>query len=185
MRQSGPGPDQFAVHIAPHLEALFRLAYRLLRNTSDAQDLVQDTCLSACGRLQEVAATDSPRKWLLTVLHNRFIDGQRRRNRSPLVSAEEVEELHEIPSEDFDPQELAQQFQDEHALDQAFLKLNDIQRTLLSLRAEGYELPEIEAITGIDRKVLSARLNRARVTLSQHLMERKRVVPIRRARSQS
>ena len=103
MRQSASGPDQFAVHIAPHLEALFRLAYRLLRNTSDAQDLVQDTCLSACGRLQEVAATDSPRKWLLTVLHNRFIDGQRRRNRSPLVPAEEVDDLDEIPSEDFDP----------------------------------------------------------------------------------
>jgi len=38
---------------------------------------------------------------------------------------------------------------------------------------------------GIDRKVLSARLNRARVTLAQRLMERQRVVPIRRARSQS
>ena len=88
MSQSQGGPDQFAVHIAPHMEALFRLAYRLLRNTADAQDLVQDTCLSACGRLQEVAATDSPRKWLLTVLHNRFIDGQRRRNRSPIVPAE-------------------------------------------------------------------------------------------------
>jgi RNA polymerase sigma-70 factor (ECF subfamily) len=185
MGQSASGPDQFAAHIAPHLKALFRLAYRLLRNTSDAQDLVQDTCLSACGRLNEVAATDSPRKWLLTVLHNRFIDGQRRRNRSPLVPAEEVEELEEIPSEDFDPQELAQQCQDEGALEQAFLQLNDVQRTLLSLRAEGYELPEIEAITGIDRRVLSSRLNRARVTLAQRLMERRRVVPIRRARSQS
>ncbi len=108
MRQSDSGQDQFAVHIAPHMEAMFRVAYRLLRNTSDAKDLVQDTCLSACGRLQEVAATDSPRKWLLTVLHNRFIDGQRRRNRSPLVPAEEIDELDEIPSEEFDPQELAQ-----------------------------------------------------------------------------
>jgi RNA polymerase sigma factor (sigma-70 family) len=185
MGQSASVPDQFAVHIAPHLEALFRLAYRLLRNTSDAQDLVQDTCLSACGRLQEVAATDSPRKWLLTVLHNRFIDGQRRRNRSPLVSAEEVDDLEEIPSQDFDPEELAQQFQDEHALERAFLQLNDTQRTLLSLRAEGYELPEIEAITGIDRKVLSARLNRARVALAQHLMEQNTVVPIRRSGSKS
>ena len=43
--------------------------------------------------------------------------------------------------------------------------LSGIQRTLLSLRAEGYELPEIEAITGIDRKVLSARLNRAACSL--------------------
>jgi RNA polymerase sigma factor (sigma-70 family) len=183
MRQSGSGPDQFAVHIAPHLEALFRLAYRLLRNTPDAQDLVQDTCLSACGRLPEVAGTDSPRKWLLTVLHNRFIDGQRRRKRTPVVPAEEVDELDQLPSDDFDPEELAQQFQDERALEQAFLQLNDTQRTLLSLRAEGYELPEIEAITGIDRKVLSARLNRARVTLAQRLMKQTGAAMSRRAGS--
>jgi DNA-directed RNA polymerase specialized sigma24 family protein len=79
-----------------------------------------------------------------------------------------------------------QQFQDEQAFEQAFLQLNDIQRTLLSLRAEGYELPEIEAITGVDRKVLSARLNRARVTLAQHLQEQKRLAMTnRRAGSQS
>lgn len=183
MRVAGLKPDQFGAYVAPHLEVLFRVAYRLLRNTPDAQDLVQDTCLSACGRLQEVAATDSPRKWLLTVLHNRFIDGQRRRNRSPIVSAEEVDELDQLPSEDFNPQELAQQFQDECALEQAFLQLNAMQRTLLALRAEGYELPEIEVITGIDRKVLSARLNRARVTLAQRLVDHKHVAP-RRAGSQ-
>ncbi len=64
--------------------------------------------------------------------------------------------------------------------------MNDIQRTLLSLRAEGHELPEIEAITGIDRKVLSARLNRARVKLTQHLMEQKSAATkIRRIGSKS
>jgi RNA polymerase sigma factor (sigma-70 family) len=181
MRESGP--DQFAAFVAPHLEALFRVAYRLLRDTPDAQDLVQDTCLSACGRLPEIAATDSPLRWLLTVLHNRFIDGQRRRRRSPIVSTEESEEVVALMSDGFDPEELLQQSQDEQALERAFLLLTDTQRTLLSLRAEGYELPEIEAITGIDRKVLSARLNRARVTLAQRLTEQKRAVMNRRAGS--
>jgi DNA-directed RNA polymerase specialized sigma24 family protein len=94
--------------------------------------------------------------------------------------------IDQLPSREFDPAELVQQFQDEHSLEQAFLKLTDIQRTLLSLRAEGYDLPEIEAITGIDRKVLSARLNRARVTLAQRLMEQKSdAVNIRRIGSKS
>jgi RNA polymerase sigma factor (sigma-70 family) len=178
------GPDQFGAHVAPHMQALFRMAYRLLRNTPDAQDLVQDVCVAAYGRLSEIAAADSPLRWLLTVLHNRFIDGQRRRRRSPLVPADDTDELDQLAGEDFDPEALMQQFQDERALEQAFLQLNDTQRTLLSLRAEGYELPEIEAITGIDRKVLSARLNRARVTLAQRLMEQKSVAH-RRAGSQS
>jgi len=183
MRDPGEAPEQFAAYVAPHLESLFRVAHRLLRNTPDAQDLVQDTCLSACGRLNELAAADSPIRWLLTVLHNRFIDGQRRRDRSPFVAAEEVEEFDQLPSEDFDPEEVAQQFQDEHALERAFLLLSGTQRTLLSLRAEGYELPEIEAITGVERKVLSARLNRARVSLARHLMEQKGEATGRRAGS--
>jgi RNA polymerase sigma-70 factor (ECF subfamily) len=180
------GPDQFAAHVAPHLEALFRLAWRLLRNTPDAQDLVQDTCVIACGRLDEVAATASPRAWLLSVLHNRFIDGQRRRRRSPIVSIDETDEVIPLATDGFDPEQLLQQYQDEQSLEQAFLQLNDTQRTLLSLRAEGYELPEIETITGIDRKVLSARLNRARVTLAQRLVEQKSgAANSRRAGSQS
>ena len=179
------GPDQFAKFVAPHLEALFRVAYRLVRNTPDAQDLVQDTCAIACRRLGEVAGTESPRRWLLTVLHNRFIDAQRRLRRSPLVSAEDSEEVIALMSDGFDPEELLQQSQDEEALENAFLLLNDTQRTLLSLRAEGYELPEIEAITGVDRKVLSARLNRARVTLAQRLMEQKSAETNRRAGSRS
>jgi RNA polymerase sigma-70 factor (ECF subfamily) len=170
-----PEVDRFALHVEPHLEALFRMAWRLLRNTPDAQDLVQDTCLIACGRLAEVATTDSPRRWLLSVLHHRFIDGVRRRQRSPIVPAEETDEVASLASEDFDPEELLQQSQDEHALEQAFLQLNATQRTLLSLLAEGYKLPEIESITGIDRRVLSARLSRARTALSQRLLEQKRM----------
>lgn len=164
---------QFNALIRPHLETLYRVACRLVRNPADAQDLVQDTCAAACGRIDEVARTDSPLRWLLTVLHNRFIDGQRRQRRSPIVAADEADGVDQLASRDFDPAELAQQYQDEHALEKAFLKLSDTQRTLLSLRAEGYDLPDIESITGINRKVLSARLNRARVSLAQRLMEQK------------
>lgn len=170
-----PGSDRFAQYVEPHLEALFRLAWRLLRNTPDAQDLVQDTCLIACGRLAEIAAVTSPRRWLLSVLHNRFIDGVRRSQRSPVVAAEETDEVATLASDEFDPEELLRQSQDELALEQAFLQLNATQRTLLSLLAEGYKLPEIEAITGIGRQVLSARLNRARTALSQRLIEQKGV----------
>jgi len=46
-----PPQNQFDRLVAPHLDALFRVAYRLVRNTADAQDLVQDTCVTACGHL--------------------------------------------------------------------------------------------------------------------------------------
>lgn len=161
-----PPQGQFDQFVAPHLETLFRMAYRLVRNTADAQDLVQDTCVAACGNLPALAVADSPLRWLLRVQHNRFIDGRRRRGRSPLVPTDETD-VAALTSELPDPEQLLQQFQGEQLLERAFLQLNEMQRTVLSLRAEGYELPEIEAITGLDRNVLSARLHRARLRLAQ------------------
>ncbi len=169
MPQSGTA--KFNTLVRPHLETLYRVAYRLLRNRADAQDLVQDTCVVACRNLAELAAADSPVRWLLRVQQNRFIDGVRRNQASPLVAAEDVAEGMPLVSELLDPQVLLQQSQDEQLLEQAFLQLDVMQRTLLSLRIEGYDLPEIEAITGIDRKVLSNRLHRARQSLARRLME--------------
>jgi DNA-directed RNA polymerase specialized sigma24 family protein len=67
------------------------------------------------------------------------------------------------------PEEVLQQEEEEYQLDLIFQKLDETQRLLLSLRAEGYGLAEIEAITGIGREVLRARLHRARRTLAQLL----------------
>lgn len=161
-----PPQSQFDQLVTPHLETLFRMAYRLVRDTADAQDLVQDTCVAACSNLPALAAADSPLSWLLRVQHNRFVDGCRRRRRAPLVPADEAD-VASLISDRPDPEQLLQQFQSEELLEQAFLGLDEVQRTLLSLRAEGYELPEIEAITGVDRNVLSARLHRARLRLAQ------------------
>lgn len=90
---------QFDTLVVPHLETLFRVAYRLVRNTADAQDLVQDTCVAACGSLDAIGKADSPLAWLLRVQHNRFVDACRRRGRSPLVSSEETEEVSQIVSD--------------------------------------------------------------------------------------
>jgi RNA polymerase sigma-70 factor, ECF subfamily len=162
---------QFNALVKPHLETLYRVAYRLVRNTADAQDLVQDTCLTACRNLPELAAANSPLRWLLRVQQNRFIDGVRRNQSSPVEAADDAEEAVQPSGELLDPERLLQQSQNVQALEQAFLKLDAMQRTLLGLRIEGYDLPEIEAITGVDRKVLSKRLLRARRSLARHLLD--------------
>lgn len=159
--------QDFDTLVSPHLETLFRVAYRLVRNTADAQDLVQDTCMTACGSLEALGAASSPLAWLLRVQHNRFIDACRRQGRSPLVSSDECDEVAQMVSELPDPEQVLQQFQSEQLLEQAFLQLDGSQRTLLALRAEGYELAEIEAIVGVKGNALSARLHRARLRLAR------------------
>jgi RNA polymerase sigma-70 factor, ECF subfamily len=163
--------DRFDTLVAPHLATLFRVAWRLTRNTADAQDLVQDTCIAACENPRDVRDAEQPLRWLLRVLHNRFIDTARRRKRSPFVVLDEIAAATRLVSEAPGPLELLQQADGEQQLERAFLLLEETQRTLLTLRAEGYDLAEIEAITGIDREVLRARLHRARRSLAQHLAQ--------------
>jgi RNA polymerase sigma-70 factor (ECF subfamily) len=172
---------QFDTLVAPHLERLFRVAHRLTGNSADARDLVQDTCVAACERQVELAGNTHPVRWLLRVQYNRFIDGARRRKRAPVITLDLTARAGSMPSNEPGPEDLLQQAQAEVVLERAFQALDDTQRTLLTLRAEGYDLAEIEAITGIGREVLRARLHRARNSLAQRLNEQKRE-PARAAR---
>jgi RNA polymerase sigma-70 factor (ECF subfamily) len=143
-------------------------------NSADAEDLVQDTCVLACEHVASLRAADSPDRWLLRVLYNRYIDGTRREARSPVVAeqtAMATAGFAVVERSWADHADLAEQADGERAFGRACAKLKDTQRVLLSLRAEGFGLLEIEEITGISRDVLRARLHRARLALARHLDE--------------
>ena len=164
-----PRTEAFDTRIAPQLPLLFRAAWRLTGHRADAEDLVQDTCVLACENPKALGEADRPDRWLLRVLYNRFIDGTRRRRRSPVLSLRKDEEMPLPAADEPGPEDLAMQTQQERTLQRACDKLSDTQRALLTLRAEGYGLEEIETITGIGKDVLRARLHRARLSLARYL----------------
>lgn len=161
--------EQFDTLVAPHLQHLFRTAYRLSHNRADADDLLQDTCIAACEQLAALEHTEHPRRWLVRVLYNRFIDGARRKKRLPVVALDTEAAVHALVSAEPTPEETLRQREMGQALERAFLQLEEAQRVVLALRVEGYGLPEISAITGIGTEVLRARLHRARKSLARHL----------------
>jgi RNA polymerase sigma-70 factor, ECF subfamily len=162
--------EQFRQRVEPVLPGLYRAAYRLTGNRADAEDLVQDTCLTAW---EKPPPTDDSRPlehWLLRVLYHRFVDGARRRDRGPVRALNGSDDsTPRLVSPKADPAELALQHEDERALDHALRQLEPTQQMLLSLRAEGYGLAEIAGITGIGHEVLRARLHRARRSLARQL----------------
>jgi RNA polymerase sigma factor (sigma-70 family) len=163
---------RFTGLIEPHLEALFRTAYRLARNRADAEDLVQETCIRAYVRLGDLRERQPIKAWLLRVLHNLFLDGARRAQRSPIArSADGTDLAVSIASPDPTPEECACTAQREQRLHLAWLALDRGHRALLALRAEGYTMGEIAAITGIAADALTMRLYRARQSLARHLDE--------------
>lgn len=162
--------QRFRAQIEPHLTRLYRAAHRLAGNRLDAEDLVQDTCLRAWEQLPQPRGSGSLDRWLLSILYHRFIDESRRRKRAPVRPLDGARDPTDIvASGDPRPDELLERAESERALDAAWLELERSQQILLALRAEGYGLEEIEEITGISRKVLRARLHRARRSLARHL----------------
>src|SRR5262245_47600101 len=78
------GDNAFSNLVAPHVDALYRAAYRLTGNRPDAEDLFQDTCVRAFANLAELERVDRPRAWLIKVQYRVFLDAARRRRKSPL-----------------------------------------------------------------------------------------------------
>lgn len=162
--------EQFKELVEPRLARLYRVAYRLIGNRTDAEDLVQETCLLAWEKFPGDAEAAHVDRWLTKVLYHRFVDGTRRRkHRSPASLNDAGVMTGSMPDQHQGPCNLAQRIDDQRLLEHAWAQLEHGQQVLLTLRAEGFDLTEIEGITGIDRQVLRARLHRARQRLVRHL----------------
>ncbi|WP_445504441.1 sigma-70 family RNA polymerase sigma factor [Microvirga sp. G4-2] len=142
------------------LGPLRRYARSLTRDETQAEDLVQDTLVRAYERHGSFRSGGNSKGWLLSILHNTFIDGRRRRmaeaRRLEQVAA--VSEMAAPPAQD--SQVRLQQVQ------AAFLQLPDEQRAALHLVAiEGLPYQEAADALGIPVGTLMSRLGRARATL--------------------
>ena len=72
---------RFDALVRPHLDAMYRFAYRLAGQQQDAEDLVQDVVVKLFPKLDELESVDQLRPWLNRVLYRQFIDQVRRKNR--------------------------------------------------------------------------------------------------------
>jgi RNA polymerase sigma-70 factor (ECF subfamily) len=160
--------QDFARLIAPHLDALFRAAYRLAGNRPDAEDLVQEVCVRAYANLGALRALDQPKSWLLRIQYRVFVDGVRHRDKSPLRATGEDFDVTSASGEP-GPDDIAEASLAEARILEAWSRLDKEQRALLALHVEGYSLAEMHSITDLSTDVLKARLYRARVRLGKLL----------------
>lgn len=161
--------QRFEALVRPHYAVLYRTAYRLTRSVHDAEDLVQEVCVRAYPRLDELAQLDNPRAWLTCVMQRMFIDSTRRYERSHVESLETTRQ-ESLVSEAPGLAEQTDEAQKSRRLDQAWQRLDKDQRTLLALHdIEGYSLAELTDMTGLKEGTLKSRLHRARVKLGKLL----------------
>ena len=162
---------QHGFDVIGQLGALRRYARSLSRDGAEAEDLVQDALLRAYERRSTFRADGNMRAWLLSILHNAFIDRARSR-RSETARMEHV--ARQAPQALEAPQDHAVRL---NQIRQAFLDLPEEQRAALHLVAmEGLSYREAADALSIPLGTLMSRIGRARAALRE-LEEEARPAP--------
>jgi RNA polymerase sigma-70 factor (ECF subfamily) len=164
--------EEFEALVRPHLEWLYRLAYRYTGQVQDAEDLVQELLVRLYRNPGNLAQISTPRPWLIRALHNLFVDQWRHRRRTPFGH------LHPEPWDDLfadqggvaTPEDELQSAGLRRTVLQALSRLDEVHRALLVLHdVEGHTLPELADALGLPLGTLKSRLFRARRKLRRQL----------------
>jgi RNA polymerase sigma factor (sigma-70 family) len=169
--KSSKSDDEFVALLRPHVEGMYRLAYRFCGSREDSEDLVQDILVKLYPRLEELQAIENLQSWLATVLYRQFVDRTRHSKRSPVQLSEDGD-TPLLSEESFanQPESLLLNHEAIDHIQQALLQLNEDQRVLVVLHdVEGYKLTELQQMLEVPIGTLKSRLHRAREQLKKLL----------------
>lgn len=142
------------------LVPLRRYARALTRDALRADDLVHDALVRALEARSELRPNTNLRTWMMTILHNVFIDDQRRRR----VEARHADVLMQMSDAVSPPAQEGQVRLTQ--IRRAFLSLPQEQRAALHLvTLEGMAYADAAAVLGIPIGTLMSRLGRGRAAL--------------------
>ena len=154
----------FDEHILPHLDAAYNFARWLVRNSDDAEDVVQEACLRAF-RYFGTFRGGNARAWLLRIVRTTSFTWLQK-NHGRRQETEFDEEIHRSGGDDLSPETLLLQRAKTQLLDQAMRQLPDRLREVLVLRElEGLSYKEIADVLGIPLGTVMSTLSRAREQL--------------------
>jgi RNA polymerase sigma-70 factor, ECF subfamily len=173
--RAAQGGDQaaFAELVRLHQRGVYRVAWGLVRNDADADDVAQETFVRAFQALGRFRAGEPLFPWLARIAVNQAYSLHRHRRRRPETSIEPLAEAGRQWAADDDPAEHAADAERGRHLREALAGLSDEHRAVLVLRAvEGMSYDEIAHALGVPAGTVMSRLSRARVALRDRLAAR-------------
>lgn len=148
-----------------HYRDLYRFAFSLTRNESDASDLTQQTFYLWAAKGSQLREASSVKSWLFTTLHREFLQSRRRLVRFPHHELEEME--HELPQ--IEPETMWQL--DAATIFETLAELDENFRApLILFYMEDLPYKEIAAILEIPLGTVQSRIARGKAQLYQRLI---------------
>jgi len=170
----------FETLVTRHERRIYSLAFRILQHQQDAEDVTQQTFLSALEHLSGFREEASFATWLSRIATHAALKVIRKRHATETHVDEnphaEEEERGPLPHPEFiadwsqSPEHLAQQNETRQLIEQALQELDDKHRLVFILRdVEGLSVKDTAATLGISEVNVKVRLMRARLRLRERL----------------
>ena len=158
-----------AALVEQYATTLYRVAFSVLRNPSDAEDAVQEAFLRVLRHRDSLGEVRDRRVWLIRIVWNVVLDRKRRAKTRP--ETDDVEELARVlPASGLSAEERASAAQHHAHVLECVDRLPSKEREVLILSAfEELSSVEIAAVLGITESSVRSRLFRARNMMADFL----------------
>jgi RNA polymerase sigma-70 factor (ECF subfamily) len=158
--------------VAAHQHMVYRIAFSVLRNPSDASDAAQDTFLRLFRSAGKLSKITDQKAWIARIAWNAALDVKRRQRHAVVETP--IEDLtrgvEELRAAGRSPEEIAVNGQMQRLLRQLIEALPESLREPLQLSTvQGLEYREIAEMLGITEAAVRARLFQARQKLKEKL----------------
>ncbi|MCA6073696.1 RNA polymerase sigma factor [Fulvivirga sedimenti] len=161
--------EAFKSRVLPVKNKLYRFAYRLLGDDSEAQDVVQEVLIKVWDRHDTMDELENMEAWCMRVTRNLSYDKLKSRQRRMTDSFEEGFDIG--ATDDATPYKSAETKDTMRMIRKLMERLPDKQRHVMQLRdIEGYSYKEIGDILELDMSQVKVNLFRARKQIREHLI---------------
>lgn len=168
-REGQRDPKAFERIIDEYADRIYSVALRITGTPEDAEDVMQETFLSAFRHWHSFRGDAAPTTWIYRIAVNAAL--QRIRGRRPTTSLDDIgyEEVEVVnwATDLYRRVEITEFWRE---IERALAFLPDDHRVAVVLRdVEGLTAAEAADVLGIGEAALKSRLHRGRVLLRQHL----------------
>src|SRR5438874_6038885 len=166
----------FEIVMRRHNQLLYRVARSILRNDTEAEDVMQDAYVRAYEHLDQFAGRAKFSTWLTRIAVHEALARQRRGNRYQALepmSEQEGEPMYRFASLALNPEQQASTSEIRRLLEEAVENLPDAYRTIFVLRdVEEMSTADAAEVLEISEENVKVRLHRARAMLRKSLYAR-------------